>query len=67
MSECYCLPVKQLWFDSNKRLINKYETKKKATDDRRRLIANWGKRQTDSDIDISTTNGSFGSYRLSPV
>ncbi|EAX92841.1 hypothetical protein TVAG_363190 [Trichomonas vaginalis G3] len=67
MSEGYCLPVKQLWFDSTKRTIAKYEQKKKTTDDRRKMIASWGKRHNDSDTDISTTNGSFGSLRLSPV
>ena len=65
MSQCFALPVPNLWKDSMANKITQYKEKEKAANDKQAAIKNWKivKSEFESGL-TTTTSGSFTTSRF---
>ena len=65
MSQCFALPVSNLWKDSTANRINKYKENEKAANDKQAAIKNWKIVKSDFESGFTTTtSGSFTNSRF---
>ena len=55
MSQCFALPVSNLWKDSTAERITKYNAKSKQMKDKQNAIKNWKIKKSEFESGITTT------------